>query len=80
MSLGGQAPQQYTPPDLQGFRGQQIGLLQALLGLPTPDYRHHRLIAGRDGRRFAKRDKSATLRNLRESGRTPEEVRTLAGF
>lgn len=36
MSLGSK-PQtsQFIPPDLQGFRGQQIGLLQALLGLPT---------------------------------------------
>jgi glutamyl-Q tRNA(Asp) synthetase len=55
-------------------------LLQALLGLPTPDYHHHRLLTGRDDRRFAKRDKSATLRALREAGRTPAEVRALAGF
>ncbi len=55
-------------------------LLQALLGLPTPGYHHHRLLAGRDGRRFAKRDAAATLRSLRESGRTPAEVRALAGF
>ena len=33
-------------------------LLQALLGLPTPVYRHHRLILGPDGRRLAKRDRS----------------------
>ena len=55
-------------------------LLQALLDLPTPDYHHHRLLAGRDGRRFAKRDQSLTLRSLREAGRTPAEVWTLAGF
>jgi len=55
-------------------------LLQALLGLPTPDYRHHRLLTGHDGRRFAKRDKSLTLRTLRESGRAPAEVRASAGF
>lgn len=39
MSLGSKPAkyEQFTPPDLQGFRGQQIGLLQALLGLPgTP--------------------------------------------
>src|SRR5206468_2412863 len=41
-------------------------LLQALLGLPTPAYRHHRLLTGPDGRRFAKRDKAETLRDLRE--------------
>jgi len=55
-------------------------LLQALLNLPTPDYLHHRLLTDAEGRRFAKRDKSLTLRALREAGRTPAEVRALAGF
>ncbi|MEK7246504.1 MAG: tRNA glutamyl-Q(34) synthetase GluQRS [Pseudomonadota bacterium] len=55
-------------------------LLQALLGLPTPAYHHHRLLTDRDGRRLAKRDKSATLRSLRDAGRTPAEARALAGF
>jgi glutamyl-Q tRNA(Asp) synthetase len=54
-------------------------LLQALLGLPTPAYEHHRLVVGADGRRFAKRDKAPTIRALREAGRTPAEVRALAG-
>ena len=52
-------------------------LLQKLLGYATPLYAHHRLLTTPDGRRFAKRDKSLTLRALRESGRTPEEVFTL---
>jgi len=52
-------------------------LLQALLGLRTPLYRHHGLLAGDDGRRFAKRDRSLTLRALREAGRTPEDVRAM---
>ena len=55
-------------------------LLQALLGLATPDYHHHKLLLGPDGRRFAKRDRSLTLRALREAGRTPAEVRAMAGF
>lgn len=55
-------------------------LLQRLLGLPTPVYRHHALIVGADGRRLAKRDHSVTLADLRAAGRTPEEVRALAGF
>lgn len=55
-------------------------LLQALLGLATPDYHHHRLLTGADGRRFAKRDRALTLRALRDAGRTPAEVRALAGF
>lgn len=43
-------------------------ILQALLGLPTPLYHHHRLIAGPDGRRLAKRDAAAGLDRLREAG------------
>ena len=55
-------------------------LLQALLDLPTPGYHHHRLLVGADGARLAKRDQAATLRSLREAGRTPEQVRAMAGF
>lgn len=55
-------------------------LLQALLDLDTPQYHHHPLLRGPDGKRFAKRDRSLTLRALREAGRTPEEVIRLAGF
>ncbi|BAE53116.1 tRNA glutamyl-Q(34) synthetase GluQRS [Paramagnetospirillum magneticum] len=55
-------------------------LLQALLGLPVPGYLHHRLLTDPSGRRYAKRDRSLTLRALREAGRTPDEVRSLAGF
>ncbi|GGY53020.1 tRNA glutamyl-Q(34) synthetase GluQRS [Parvularcula lutaonensis] len=50
-------------------------LLQELLGLPAPVYRHHRLILGPDGKRLAKRDKAATLRSLREEGVSPDEIR-----
>ena len=50
-------------------------LLQALLGLPAPVYAHHRLILDDEGRKFSKRDRAATLRALRESGVTPEEIR-----
>lgn len=55
-------------------------LLQALLGLPVPTYHHHGLLTAPDGRRFAKRDRAPTLRALREDGKTPEDVRRLAGF
>jgi glutamyl-Q tRNA(Asp) synthetase len=54
-------------------------LLQALLGLPTPRYWHHRLLTDAGGRRLAKRDRSLTLRALREAGKTPAELRELAG-
>jgi len=55
-------------------------LLQALLGLPTPRYRHHALITDAGGRRLAKRHRGQTLRALRDSGRSPAEVQALAGF
>lgn len=43
-------------------------LLQALLGLPTPLYRHHPLVCGPDGKRLAKRDAAASLASLRAAG------------
>ncbi|MDG2529949.1 tRNA glutamyl-Q(34) synthetase GluQRS [Caulobacter endophyticus] len=55
-------------------------LLQALLGLPTPTYRHHRLLTGPDGKRYAKRDKAQTLRELRAAGMTPDALRAEMGF
>jgi glutamyl-Q tRNA(Asp) synthetase len=54
-------------------------LIQALLGWPEPRYAHHALLTGPDGRRLAKRDQSLTLRALRAAGRTPAEVRAMAG-
>jgi glutamyl-Q tRNA(Asp) synthetase len=50
------------------------GLLQRLLGYETPRYAHHKLLTNAQGRRFAKRDRSLTLRALRESGLTPAQV------
>jgi glutamyl-Q tRNA(Asp) synthetase len=50
-------------------------LLQALLGLPAPAYAHHRLIVDKQGRKFSKRDRAVSLRALRESGVTPEDIR-----
>ncbi|HUL07492.1 MAG TPA: tRNA glutamyl-Q(34) synthetase GluQRS [Candidatus Acidoferrum sp.] len=55
-------------------------LLQALLGLATPRYRHHMLLTSADGRRLAKRDGALAIRALRAAGRTPPEVRAMAGF
>lgn len=55
-------------------------LIQALMDWPTPVYRHHRLMIGTDGRRFAKRDGAVTLRALRASGLTSEAVRADLGF
>jgi glutamyl-Q tRNA(Asp) synthetase len=55
-------------------------LLQKLLELPQPVYRHHRLMLGEDGKRLAKRDQAATLRALREAGKTPDDVRAMIGL
>ena len=55
-------------------------LLQALLGLKTPLYEHHRLLIGETGQRLAKRDWGLTLRALRQAGRTPVEVRRMVGY
>ncbi|MBX7210511.1 MAG: tRNA glutamyl-Q(34) synthetase GluQRS [Verrucomicrobiaceae bacterium] len=55
-------------------------LLQELLRLPVPQWRHHRLISDEAGRRLAKRDDARSLRALRELGWTPERVREAVGF
>lgn len=55
-------------------------LLQALLDLPTPVYRHHGLLVGPDGKRYAKRDKAQTLQELRAAGVSPEALRKELGF
>lgn len=55
-------------------------LLQALLDLPTPVYRHHPLLTGPDGKRYAKRDLAETLAELRERGVQPQNLRTELGF
>lgn len=49
-------------------------LLQALLDLPTPRYRHHPLLADDRGSRLAKRDGAPTIRAMREEGMTAAEV------
>jgi len=56
-------------------------LLQALLDLPVPDYAHHALLVDPEtGRRFAKRDRSLTLRAVREVGATAADVRARVGW
>lgn len=55
-------------------------LLQALLDLPVPEYRHHVLVTDEAGRRLAKRDRARTLRELRAEGLGPAELRAQLGF
>jgi glutamyl-Q tRNA(Asp) synthetase len=47
---------------------------------PAPTYRHHVLLTGPDGRRYAKRDRSITLAELRAGGLTPDALRAELGF
>lgn len=49
-------------------------LLQSLLDLPVPRYRHHRLIADDTGRRLAKRDDARSLAALRDAGVTARRI------
>jgi glutamyl-Q tRNA(Asp) synthetase len=53
-------------------------VLQALLGLPTPRYRHHRLLTDATGRRLSKRKGARTIRSMREKGMSPAEIMHLA--
>jgi glutamyl-Q tRNA(Asp) synthetase len=46
-------------------------LLQALLGLPTPEYHHHDLLTDAEGNRLAKRHGASTLAGLRAAGADP---------
>jgi glutamyl-Q tRNA(Asp) synthetase len=50
-------------------------LLQALLGLTTPDYRHHRLVLDDQGRKLSKSQSATSLRELRAQGVAPEGLR-----
>jgi glutamyl-Q tRNA(Asp) synthetase len=49
-------------------------LLQALLCLEAPIWRHHRLVVDESGRRLAKHLDSLAIRTLRDEGWTPEGV------
>ncbi|MEA2920496.1 MAG: glutamyl-Q tRNA(Asp) synthetase [Bradyrhizobium sp.] len=55
-------------------------LLQALLGLPQPAYRHHGLILDGAGRKLSKSTEATALRELRAAGVTPAEIRRRVGL
>ena len=55
-------------------------LLQVLLGLAEPRYHHHRLLLDTDGRKLSKSTRSTGLRELREQGLTPADIRRLVGL
>jgi glutamyl-Q tRNA(Asp) synthetase len=55
-------------------------LLQQLLGLPQPAYRHHRLIRDAAGQKLSKSTEATGLRELRAAGVSPAEVRRRVGL
>ena len=55
-------------------------LLQALLGLPRPAYRHHRLIRDATGQKLSKSTDATGLRELGAAGVTPAEIRRRIGL
>jgi glutamyl-Q tRNA(Asp) synthetase len=68
-------------------RGQDLfwstsvhGLLQQLLGLPQPDYRHHGLVRDAAGQKLSKSTDATGLRELRAAGVTPAEIRRRIGL
>jgi glutamyl-Q tRNA(Asp) synthetase len=55
-------------------------LLQALLGLPQPAYRHHRLVLDAAGQKLSKSTAATGLRELRDGGATVADIRRLVGL
>jgi glutamyl-Q tRNA(Asp) synthetase len=55
-------------------------LLQMLLGLPEPAYRHHALIRDGEGRKLSKSSRATGLRELRSAGASPASIRRLVGL
>ncbi|MCP3473180.1 tRNA glutamyl-Q(34) synthetase GluQRS [Bradyrhizobium sp. CCGUVB1N3] len=55
-------------------------LLQELLGLPAPAYRHHRLICDTAGQKLSKSSSATGLRELRAAGARPADIRALVGL
>ncbi len=52
-------------------------LLQEILGYDTPLYHHHPLMTDKTGRRFAKRDKSLTLKDIRQKGISAAQLKNM---
>jgi len=53
-------------------------LLQALLDLDVPEWHHTPLLSNSEGERLAKRDRTFTLRAMRDAGTDPEEIWAMA--
>jgi glutamyl-Q tRNA(Asp) synthetase len=55
-------------------------LLQQLLGLPAPAYRHHRLICDDAGQKLSKSTRATAIRELRAAGIKPADIRGKVGL
>src|SRR5262249_37248413 len=55
-------------------------LLQVLLGLPEPRYKHHRLVLDSEGNKLSKSTQVRGLRELRAQGVLARDVRRLVGL
>jgi len=55
-------------------------LLQTLLGLPQPTYRHHPLVRDESGAKLAKSNGATALRDLRAQGLRPADIRQIVGL
>jgi glutamyl-Q tRNA(Asp) synthetase len=55
-------------------------VLQRLLDLPQPAYRHHRLVRDAAGSKLSKSTNATGLRELRAQGATPADIRRLVGL
>jgi glutamyl-Q tRNA(Asp) synthetase len=55
-------------------------LLQRLLKLPTPRYRHHQLITDTTGRKLSKSLNAISLRQMRKEGLSPADIRRELGL
>jgi glutamyl-Q tRNA(Asp) synthetase len=55
-------------------------VLQTLLGLPAPRYRHHRLTLDQAGNKLSKSTHATGLRELRAQGKSPVDIRCMVGL
>ena len=55
-------------------------LLQDLLSISPPTYRHHRLILDSDGQKLSKSTNATGLRELRAGGANPADIRQMLGL
>lgn len=63
------------------FRATSVHrLLQRLLDLPEPVYRHHRLLRDAEGRKLSKSSSATGLRELRAAGISPQDIRRMVGL